>query len=166
MIILCGFISTPRVTCFTLHIHIWHFVDLKYWLVQLKGFTNKSTIIYYRDFYSSCIFMFILLYWGICKVVPSGVWVVWSVGGPWKPPLASTQSWPSSLGMLTQVHCPDSKSQLPGGLQAPSLIEISSNFTVELVPGTWLARNTTWWRTWTFFRKQPYRNDWKIQYAV
>lgn len=80
--------------------------------------------------------------------LPCGVWVVWSVGGPWKPPLASTQSCPSSLGRLTQVHCPDSKSQLPGGLQAPSLTEISSNLTVDFVPGPWTAWNTTWWMTW------------------
>lgn len=83
--------------------------------------------------------------------LPCGVWVVWSVGGPWKPPLASTHSCPSSLGRLTQVHCPDSKSQLPGGLQAPSLTEISSNLTVDLVPGPWTAWNTTWWMTWNAF---------------
>lgn len=77
-------------------------------------------------------------------VAPSGPSVVWSVGGPWKAPLASTQSCPSSLGMLTQLHRPDSKSQFPEGEQAPLVIEKSSICAVESVPGAWTALNTTW----------------------
>lgn len=99
-------------------------------------------------------FMFDLLCQCLSEVIPSGVWVVWSVGGPWKRPLASTQSCPCSLCMLTQLHCPDSKSQLPGGLQAPGLTEISSNFTAELLPGTWVALNTNWRDTQAVIREK------------
>lgn len=84
--------------------------------------------------------------------LPSGVWVVWSVSGPRKPPLASTQSCPSSLWTLSQLHCPDSKSQLPGGRQAPSLKETSSTFTVALVPGIRMVCNTTWLKTQAVFQ--------------
>ena len=83
------------------------------------------------------------------EVIPCGLWVVWSVGGPWKPPLAITQSCPSSLGTLIQLHCPDSKSQLPGGLQAPSLTETSSSFGTGSVSDCRTALNPTWWGTWT-----------------
>lgn len=84
--------------------------------------------------------------------LPSGVWVVWSVSGPWMCPLASTQSCPSSLGTLRKLQCPDSKSQLPGGGQAPAFQETSSTFTMVLVSRLWMVCNTTWWRTRVVFQ--------------
>lgn len=91
---------------------------------------------------------------------PCGVWVVWSVTGPWKPPSASTQSCPPAVGRLTQEHCPESKSQLTGGLQAPLVTEISSNLTADAARDSWAAWNATWWTTQTVFQGAP------DQYAV
>lgn len=71
--------------------------------------------------------------------LPSAVSVVWSIKEPWKTLLATTQSCPPTVGRLTQEHSPDPKSQLAGGLQGPSLTEMSSNLILDAELDPWTA---------------------------